>query len=207
MENRWFCSLHQSPDSPKVPKKPLIKFFSRYSNSSSFVIHNYRLHFFSQSLNGKLLVVKTFSVVILSISFHALASDIPNNDNYNVSYRYCNSVTRGLVSSILICDENLTLVEFFLQIKPSHQNLDSAKIPKCAISFDLSRHAKSSLSATTGFMSSTKVAVKGFPLLRSISANNYLLCSLRLTSDCPEKSNFFQHGVFSIFKASFPLNF
>ena len=45
-----------SPDRPKFPNKALVNIFSRHSNSSSFVIQNYRLHFFHQSLMEKLLV-------------------------------------------------------------------------------------------------------------------------------------------------------
>ena len=60
--------------------------------------------------------------------------------------------------------ENLKPVESFCQIKPlifsSHQNLDSPNIPKDAITFDLTRHAKLSLTTTTDFMSPTKVLVK-----------------------------------------------
>ena len=87
---------------------------------------------------------------------------------------------------------------------PSHQNLQSPKILKFAITFDLSRHAKSSSTATTGFISSTKMAIGGFSLLTSISADNYPFYSLRLTSDSPKKSSIFQYGIFSIFKAQFP---
>ena len=90
-------------------------------------------------------------------------------------------MTRGFASSILISAENLELVEIYWQIKRVifswHQNLDSPKVPKYSITF------VSALTATTAFMSSTKVAVKGFPFLRSISANEYRFCSLRLTSD------------------------
>ena len=39
-------------------KKPVINNFSRHSNSSSFVSHNYRLHFLDQSLNENFLYGK-----------------------------------------------------------------------------------------------------------------------------------------------------
>ena len=81
------------------------------------------------------------------------------------------------------------------------------KIQKDAITFDLCRHAKSSLTATTVFISSTKFAIKGFSLLKGISGNicniHPLRC-LQLTSDRPKKSrSFLQYGVFPIFKARF----
>ena len=90
----------------------------------------------------------------------------------------------------LVSADNWKLVEIYWQIRTliffSHQNLDNLKVPKYAIAFDLSRHAKSSLTATTGFMSSINIATEIFPLLTSISANNYPVRSLRLTSDGPK---------------------
>ena len=144
---------------------------------------------------------------ILYLGLKYWQSDIPNNALYNVSSRYLNSwfsVIRGLASSILVSTECLKLVGIDWQIKSSifldHQNLDSPKFPKYAITFDLFWHSKSSLSATTGFISSTKVAIENFPLSRTISGFNYSFCSLRLTSDCPKKSkSSSQYGVFSIF--------
>ena len=82
----------------------------------------------------------------------------------------------------------------------THFNLNKTDFPKNAINFDLSRHAKLPLTATTGFISSTKIEIRGFPFCRSISSSNYPFCYLRLTSDSPEKSrSVFQYGVFSIF--------
>ena len=85
-------------------------------------------------------------------------------------------------------------MKLYWQIKPlifsSHQNPDGPKITNYAIIFDLSRHAKSALITTKGFMSSTKVATKVFLPLRSISANKYLR-SLQLTCDSPKTSGFF----------------
>ena len=73
-------------------------------------------------------------------------------------------------------------------------------------SFDSLRHAKSSLTSTTGFISSTKVAVKGFPLLSSISGNNYRFLLLRLTSDNPKIQDFFFNMESSRFyKPVFPI--
>ena len=64
----------------------------------------------------------------------------------------------------MVSAESLEIVEIYWQIKPlffsSHQDLDSPKISKKTITFGLSRHPKSSSTAITGFMSSTKVAVK-----------------------------------------------
>ena len=83
-----------------------------------------------------------------------------------------------------------------------HQNLDNPKFPKkChAITFDLSPHSRSSLSATTAFISPTKVAIESFLLLLNTSGFNYNFCSLRLTSDSPKTTgSIFKNGVFSIF--------
>ena len=66
--------------SPKFPKKSIIN-FSRHSNSSSFVIHNYRLQLIYQSLNEKLFIGKK---ILDGIIEDFLPSDIPNNDNYIV---------------------------------------------------------------------------------------------------------------------------
>ena len=87
-----------------------------------------------------------------------------------------------------------------------HQNPDSPKIPKCVNTFALSRHAKSSLTATTGFLSYSNIGIKKSLLLLNISPNNHLYRSL--TSDSPKKSrNSFQYRVFSFFKAGLPLNY
>ena len=108
---------------------------------------------------------------------------------------------------MLVSTENLKLMEIYWQIKPlifsAHQNLDEPKIPKYFFNFDLFRHANSSLTATRVFISSTKVAIKEFPLLRIISASNCPFRCFRLTFDSPKKSrNIFQYQVFSIFNAS-----
>ena len=74
----------------------------------------------------------------------------------------------------------------------SPQNLGSPKIHKYAITFDLSRHPKSSLSATTGYFFSTE----RFPLLKIVSDNNSVFRSLRLTCHSPKMSrSIFQYGV------------
>ena len=75
--------------------------------------------------------------------------------------------------------------------------------------FHWSRHTMSSLTSTTGLVSSFKVAMKVFPLLRKINARNYLLRFLRLISGSPRMSwkIFFQYGVFSFFKARYLQNY
>ena len=97
------------------------------------------------------------------------------------------SVTRNLVTSFLVSAENSKLVKIYGQINSliclSHQKINKPNFPKYAITSDLSRHAKSSLTATTGVIPSIKVAIKGFPILRSISASDYPFRYLRLTSD------------------------
>ena len=60
-----------------------------------------------------------------------------------------------------------------LQFSSLHQNFDTRKIPKSAITFVLFRHSKSIFSVTTGFISPTKVAIENFLLLRSISIKNF----------------------------------
>ena len=86
----------------------------------------------------------------------------------------------------------------------AHQNLDSPEIPKYAITFDSSRHSKSSLSITTDFISSAKVTIEKFLLLRSISGNDYRFRSLRWACDSPKMSNsFFWYRVLSIFQPGF----
>ena len=68
--------------------------------------------------------VKTFSMVILSLSFLALAywpSNSPKNAIFNVSSWQGNSsfcVTKRLISSILVYTEIWKLVDFYWQIKP-----------------------------------------------------------------------------------------
>ena len=84
-------------------------------------------------------------------------------------------------------------------IFPLHENLDCPKFPNYAITFDLSRLAKSSLTATPGFLSLTKVVIKKFPLFRSISAINYPFRSLCLTPDSPKKVEVFFNMEFSRF--------
>ena len=116
----------------------------------------------------------------------------------------CFSVTRSLVSSTLISAESLKLVQIDWQSKSlifsSNPNFQNPNFPKYAVTFDLFRHAKSSLTASTGFIFSTKVAIKVFPLLRNNIGNNYPFRSLWLTCDCPENSaSFFRYEVFSIF--------
>ena len=111
----------------------------------------------------------------MSILFLALEywpSDIPNNAIYSFSSRYWNSsfsVIGGLVSSTWVSAEKLK-EEMYWQIKPlifsSHQNLDSPKVPTYAFTFYLSWHAKSSLTATTGFMSSTRSQSKAIRFSR-----------------------------------------
>ena len=65
----------------------------------------------------------------------------------------------GLCQKLETCGNLLTnqTVDFSL-----HENLDSPKTPKYGNTFYLSRHAKSSLTSNTGFMSSNKEATKGF---------------------------------------------
>ena len=166
--------------------------------------------FFYQVLNQKLFSFRNILDDFLSILFLALEywfSDISNNAIYKVSFQYrnsCFSVTRSLVSSTLISAESLKLVEIDWQSKSlifsSHPNFQNPNFPKNAVTFDLFRHAKSSLTATTGFIFSTKVAIKVFPLLRNNIGNNYPFRSLWLTSDCPENAaSFFRYEVFSIF--------
>ena len=137
-------------------------------------------------------------MVFLLISFLELeywSSDFPSNAIYKVSSRHWNSslsVTRSLLWSTLGSVKNMKLVEIYQQIKrlifPSHHHLDSPKIPKLDFTFDLSRHAKWTFTATTGFMSSTKIAIINFTLLRGNNGNNYALPSLSLASDSPKKS-------------------
>ena len=86
------------------------------------------------------------------------------------------------------------------------QNLDSPETPKNANTSDLSRHSKSSLSVTTGFISSTKVAIEKFMFLKNINFGNYLLQSLWWSSHCL-KTSLFQFGVFSIFESGFLHNY
>ena len=65
--------------------------FSRYSNSSSFVSHNYRLHFFYRGLNQKVFNWKNILLKLLSILVRALEywqSEIPKIATYNVSSRH-----------------------------------------------------------------------------------------------------------------------
>ena len=88
-----------------------------------------------------------------------------------------------------------------------NQILDSPKFLKHAITLDLSRQAKSSLSATTGFICSTMVATERSLFLKKNNGINYPFHSLRLTSDSPLMSRIvFQYGVFSFFQPEFDLN-
>ena len=106
------------------------------------------------------------------------------------------------MSSTQVFDKNLKLSEIY------GQNRDVPKSPKNAFTFDLSRHEKSSLTATTVFMSSTKVAIEGFSFLEGNNANNYLFRSLQLTCATSKKSrSILQNGVLSIFKARCPHNY
>ena len=90
----------------------------------------------------------------------------------------------------------------------SHQNLDIPKIPKHVFTFDLCRHAKSSLTATTNFMHSTKVAIKKCPLLIGISGNNYSFIPCIWLRIVPKGwESVLQYGVFPIFRARFPRNY
>ena len=91
-------------------KDHLSKFFSRHSNSSSIVNHDYNF-FFYENLKEIFLGLKTFPVVYLSIMFLALEcclSVFPKNASFNVSSRYwdCHfSVNRLLVSCMLVSDD------------------------------------------------------------------------------------------------------
>ena len=105
---------------------------------------------------------RNFWMKILSILFFTLdywPSDLPSKTIYGVSSRYWNllwSVTRGSVSSILVSAESSKFLEKDWQNNSlyfsSHQNLDSPIIVEYAITFDLSGHANSFLTATTGFV-------------------------------------------------------
>ena len=124
VENHWFCSLHQSPDSPKFPESlSSIIFLDIQTHPPLSPITTSFISSIKVSIKS-FLVVKTFSMVIFSNLFLALEhwpSDIPNNANYTVSSRYWNSqvsVTRGWVSSILVSAESLKFVEIYWQIKP-----------------------------------------------------------------------------------------
>ena len=98
------------------------------------------------------------------------------------------------------------LIDFFPRIRIL--NLDKPKNPKCAFTFNLSRHAKSYLTSATGFISSTKVTIKGFPLLRKINGENYAFRSLQLTGDTPKKlMKNFSGCCLSIIKPRFPHNY
>ena len=71
----------------------------------------------------------------------------------------------------------------------SHQNVYSPKIPKNAITFGLSGHSKSSLSVTTGFISSSNVGIERFLLLEKITVDPWR--SLPWTSDVTKMSKSF----------------
>ena len=206
MRNSWLFWLHRSPDSPNSWKKN-INSFSLHSNSSSFFTHNYRLQSLIEVSKKNFLVSKSLSMILMSILFLALEfwrSVISINAIFNNSFWNWNpyfSVTRGLVPSILI--SAWAFVQVYWQIKllifPSHQNLVCSKILKLATTFDLIWHAKSSLTAITGFVPSTKVAVRNLLLLRIISPNSCPFRSLRLTSSSQKESGIIFCGVFSIF--------
>ena len=67
----------------------------------------------------------------------------------------------------------------------SYGSFDIPKIPKYAITFDLSWNAKSNLTATTDFMSFTEGTVEKLPNLRGIRDNKNPFYSLQLTSGSP----------------------
>ena len=103
----------------------------------------------------------------------------------------------------------MELVEISWQLEAlvyaSQQNLEGPKVSKSAITSDSSPQAKLPLTATAGFVSSTKVEIGKFPVLRSNKAKDYFFRSLLSTSDFPQKSWIFvQYAVFSIFKALIP---
>ena len=218
MKNWGTFLLHQSLDRSKFPKNLLLITFLDIQ-THPFLPPIFTGFISSVKISVKnLLVVKTFSMVILLIFFLALEywlADIPYNAIYDVSSRHWNSyfsVARGLAPSIMVSATNAKHVEFYWQIKPlifsSHQNLDSLKISDYAFAFDLSRHAKWHLTAPTGLISFTKITTKRFPLLKRVSTHNFPFRSLQLTSGSPKKSrSFIQNGVFSVSKARFPNNY
>ena len=160
-------------------------------------------------------VVKTISLEILSMLSLELEYWQPTRPNiaiFNVSSRYWNSyfsANSTFVSSILVSAKNLKPVKIHWWnrslIFPSHQSLDSPEFPKIANTFDSSRRSLSSLSAITGLISSTKVAIDKFSVLKVISGKNYPFRSLQLTFDSPKISRiFFQYGFLDFLTWVFP---
>ena len=75
MKNGCFWLLQQNLHSPRFPKKPPNFSFSRYSNSCSFVNHNYDFNSYYQGPNQLSLIVKKLSVQVLSPFFLAEITD------------------------------------------------------------------------------------------------------------------------------------
>ena len=100
--------------------------------------------------------------------------------NYSLGF-----VHLGLHEMLRVFGENS--IDNFLLF--SHQNVYSPKIPKNAITFGLSGHSKSSLSVTTGFISSSNVGIERFLLSEKITVDPWR--SLRWTSDVTKVSKSF----------------
>ena len=116
LEKRWFCSLYQSPDSPKFPKKFLSIIF--LDIPTHLTLWPLTIGFISSiKVSKKRFLVGKKLKAFLPVLFIALEywpSDITNNALYVVSSRYWNSqftVTIGLVSSTLVSAENLKVLE------------------------------------------------------------------------------------------------
>ena len=95
----------------------------------------------------------------------------------------------------------LTNVWFFYL----HQNHDSRIIPTYASIFDLFRYSKSSLSVTAGFISSNKVAIEKFLVLKVVSGKKISFQSFRWTSVDPEFSIFFKMELSRYSISGFPI--
>ena len=180
-----FCSLQQILDSPKIPKKLPSKFFLDiqahlpWSHITTGSISSIKIS------NRKLIVVKTNILGGSTVDFFSYisywSSDGLIEAIFKVSSRCSNSrfsVTKVWYPPSWLLPNFLNLWESICKSNDwffsSHQDNESPKIPELTKTFDLSRHAKSSQTVTTGFMSSTKIAIEKYPPLWTLVVTTIL---------------------------------
>ena len=124
----------------------------------------YSLHLFDQYLSQKFSNCKIFLNGNIVDFVPCIGIPTVQNSNYSCSQGFISKlklfilhyIRRGVFHCLLtrkLQNHGEKLIDYSL-IFFSHQNHDRPKHPKCAITFDPSRHSKSSLSVTTGFISS-----------------------------------------------------
>ena len=193
MKSFWLSSLHQSPECPNVSQKtfwsiifldiqthpPLLPITTCFISSRKFSVKSFS-------------IVKTLFMVILLISFLFWNIDLPIFQTmlfimFHLDIETLNDRIQRFGNFHLGLCEDSILLEIYWQIEPwiffRITILIVRRIQNMLDLFELSHRANTSLTATAGFMSFTKVAIEGFLLLMAISGDNCPFVALQLTSD------------------------